>query len=77
MWFDNIGGGLDTAFQNLLLKKTSVLDIIPLHRKGVESSSCSFVCSFVFLSLSFFYVPCFFVLFSCSEILKLSNLCRN
>ncbi|WVZ01039.1 hypothetical protein V8G54_027108, partial [Vigna mungo] len=37
MWFDNIGGGLDSAFQNLLLKKTSVLDIIPLHRKEIKS----------------------------------------
>jgi len=40
MWFDNFGKGLDSALQNLLLKKTSVLDIIPLHQKGVEGSSC-------------------------------------
>jgi len=55
MWFDNFGRELDSALQNLLLKKTSVLDIIPLHQKGVESSSfslvllsCSFLCSLYF-----------------------------
>ncbi|XP_052724837.1 midasin isoform X1 [Vigna angularis] len=37
MWFDNFGGGLDSAFQNLLLKKTSVLHIIPLHQKEIKS----------------------------------------
>ncbi|KAK8465039.1 hypothetical protein PHAVU_010G134100 [Phaseolus vulgaris] len=37
MWFDNFDKGLDSALQNLLLKKTSVLDIIPLHQKEIQS----------------------------------------
>ncbi|TKY64312.1 Midasin protein [Spatholobus suberectus] len=36
MWFDNCSEGLDSALQNLLLKKTSVLDVLPLHQKSVE-----------------------------------------
>ncbi|XP_029127909.1 midasin [Cajanus cajan] len=36
MWFDNCSEGLDSAFQNLLFKKTSVLDVLPLHQKSVE-----------------------------------------
>ncbi|WVZ15742.1 hypothetical protein V8G54_013308, partial [Vigna mungo] len=37
MWFENFDGGVDRAFQDLLLKKTSVLDIIPLHKKEIKS----------------------------------------
>lgn len=74
MWFDNFDKGLDSALQNLLLKKTSVLDIIPLHQKGVERSSCC-PCFLVLVLFMFlvFLSRCFLV----PEILKLSNLCRN
>ncbi|CAJ1950871.1 unnamed protein product [Sphenostylis stenocarpa] len=37
MWFDNCDKGLNSALQNLLLKKTSVLDVVPLHPKDIQS----------------------------------------
>ncbi|RDX86825.1 Midasin, partial [Mucuna pruriens] len=45
MRFDNGSEGLDSALQKLLLKTTSVLDVLPLHQKSVQEirsifSSC-------------------------------------
>ncbi|KAL3008468.1 hypothetical protein AAZX31_07G033800 [Glycine max] len=36
MWFDNCIEELESSLQNLLLKKTSLLDVLPLHQKSVE-----------------------------------------
>jgi len=66
MWFDNCIEELESSLQNLLLKKTSLLDVLPLHQKSVEGSHLLLLFSYPYL----FRVPSFFVWFSGLEILK-------
>ncbi|XP_027334240.1 midasin [Abrus precatorius] len=42
-WFDNCNKELDSALQNFLLKKTSVFDVLPLHKINIRCicSPCS------------------------------------
>ena len=49
MWFDNCIEELESSLQNLLLKKTSLLDVLPLHQKSVEGSHLLLLFSYPYL----------------------------